>query len=94
MEAESSSELSPDSQLEDHVILLPHHHDPVTHFALDIGGSLIKMVYYESSNLAEDIRSGMIFAGKYCSFFLVAIACKCILLLLVVVVVVLSSVAR
>lgn len=41
------SEILLDEALEDHYILLPNHHDHnVSHFALDIGGSLIKMVYY------------------------------------------------
>jgi len=38
---------------ENHFIFLPHHHEPFHHFALDIGGSLVKMVYllpFDSEN--------------------------------------------
>ncbi len=41
------SELFIDEAKEDHYILLPNHHDHnVSHFSLDMGGSLVKMVYY------------------------------------------------
>lgn len=36
---------------EDHFIYLPYQVDPISHFALDIGGSLVKMVYYSSEDL-------------------------------------------
>ena len=38
---------------EDHFIFLPNHNEPFHHFALDIGGSLVKMVYmvpFDSEN--------------------------------------------
>lgn len=42
---------------EDHFILLPHHHERVNHFALDIGGSLVKMVYYEAEGAESTLLS-------------------------------------
>jgi len=39
---------------EDHCIFLPHQATPVNHLALDIGGSLVKLVYYEP----EDVHYG------------------------------------
>jgi pantothenate kinase len=35
---------------ENHFILLPHHNEPISHFAVDIGGSLIKMVYLDTDD--------------------------------------------
>ncbi|KAL0481588.1 type II pantothenate kinase [Acrasis kona] len=40
---------------ENHFILLPNHNDPVNYFALDIGGSLIKMVYLVKNESNETV---------------------------------------
>jgi hypothetical protein len=39
---------------ENHFILLPHHNEPIGHFALDIGGSLIKMVYLDTDDAKRE----------------------------------------
>lgn len=38
------------NSMENHCIVFPNQTEPVRHFALDIGGSLIKVVYFESSD--------------------------------------------
>ncbi|KAL9653479.1 hypothetical protein ABK040_002112 [Willaertia magna] len=45
---------------ENHFIFLPHHNEPFNHFALDIGGSLVKMVYL----IPFDSESEMIYHAK------------------------------
>jgi hypothetical protein len=42
---------------ENHFILLPHHNEPISHFALDIGGSLIKMVYLDTDDSTRKFHS-------------------------------------
>lgn len=46
---------------DDYFILLPNHNDPVSHFSLDIGGSLIKMVYYEPVGASFETSLFLIF---------------------------------
>lgn len=36
--------------MESHCIVFPNHTSPVSHFALDIGGSLVKVAYFEAEN--------------------------------------------
>ena len=56
---------------DDYFILLPNHNDPVSHFSLDIGGSLIKMVYYEP--VGASFETSMLFffvkINNLCFFF-------------------------
>jgi hypothetical protein len=61
----NGARIAPSSPQEDsRPIELPHQSKPVKHFAMDIGGSLIKLVYFEPSS--DETNSSILLCCMCC----------------------------